>query len=305
MKSILTIIAIWGLTSMSYAQQWLTVGNAINDPNVEFFGTTSAQDIIIKTNNTEAMRILSSNGNVGIGTNAPANKLQVSGGAGSGVRLQNMTSALSLGTDANGDIIANNFAIYAIGDVKYAMLSTDHSGWYKMDGLDYSTHGLTATAITNANSLGFSGNLPNATDKYLSQVTAGSLGDDSGNALNKITLNRNQLPNFTLTGTTGDNNAKHTHTGTTNNDGSHTHTYLRANQNAQGQNGGDDFMSNVLITDTTTADGSIHTHGFTTNQETQTHKHTFETVNVNPDTQVDINIQPATLKANAFVYLGM
>jgi len=305
MKSILTIIAIWGLTSMSYAQQWLTVGNAISDPNVEFFGTTSAQDIIIKTNNTEAMRILSSNGNVGIGTNAPANKLQVSGGAGSGVRLQNMTGALSLGTDANGDIIANNFAIYAIGDVKYAMLSTDHSGWYKMDGLAYGIHGLSATAIANANSLGFPGNLPNATDKYLSQVTAGSLGDDSGNALNKIILNRNQLPNFTLTGTTGDNDTQHTHTGTTNvNEGNHSHTYERGKINAQGTNGPDDRMIAGSVTETTTGTGA-HTHGFTTNQETQTHKHTFETVNVNPDTQVDINIQPATLKANAFVYLGM
>ena len=49
-------------------------------------------------------------GNIGIGTNAPNNVLEITHGTNgnSGVRLTNLTSASFLGTDLNGDIIAAN-----------------------------------------------------------------------------------------------------------------------------------------------------------------------------------------------------
>lgn len=59
---------------------WLLKGNSGIDPSANFLGTTDAQPIVIKTNNTEAMRI-GSNGNVGIGTTTPSAKLEVSGDA--------------------------------------------------------------------------------------------------------------------------------------------------------------------------------------------------------------------------------
>jgi hypothetical protein len=60
---------------------WTITGNAGILPASNFLGTTDAQPIVIKTNNTEQMRILSG-GNVGIGTNNPGSKLHIVGPAG-------------------------------------------------------------------------------------------------------------------------------------------------------------------------------------------------------------------------------
>lgn len=58
---------------------WTRTGNAGTSPIAplnNFIGTTDAQDFVIRTNNTEALRVLT-NGNVGIGTTTPTAKLDV------------------------------------------------------------------------------------------------------------------------------------------------------------------------------------------------------------------------------------
>jgi hypothetical protein len=57
---------------------WALTGNAGTNPASNFLGTTDAQDLVIRTNNTEKFRV-QSGGNVGIGTSAPSQKLDVSG----------------------------------------------------------------------------------------------------------------------------------------------------------------------------------------------------------------------------------
>ncbi|MFM2037912.1 MAG: hypothetical protein RL432_851, partial [Bacteroidota bacterium] len=57
---------------------WSLTGNAGTNPTTNFIGTTDAQDWVVRTNNIERARIMS-NGNVGIGLNSPATKLQVAG----------------------------------------------------------------------------------------------------------------------------------------------------------------------------------------------------------------------------------
>ncbi len=57
---------------------WQLQGNAGTTPGTDFLGTTGPQDLVIKTSNTEAMRVMA-NGDVGIGTAAPAHQLQVQG----------------------------------------------------------------------------------------------------------------------------------------------------------------------------------------------------------------------------------
>lgn len=58
---------------------WKITGNAGTNPTNNFLGTTDNQALVFRTNNTERMRVLA-NGNVGIGTSTPSQKLHVSGG---------------------------------------------------------------------------------------------------------------------------------------------------------------------------------------------------------------------------------
>jgi hypothetical protein len=57
---------------------WGLTGNSGTNPATQFIGTTDAQPLAFKTNNVEAMRVLST-GNVGIGTSTPDGKLDVFG----------------------------------------------------------------------------------------------------------------------------------------------------------------------------------------------------------------------------------
>lgn len=59
---------------------WALLGNAGTSGGTNFLGTTDAQDLVFKTNNTEWMRILSG-GNIGIGTASPGSKLVIDNGA--------------------------------------------------------------------------------------------------------------------------------------------------------------------------------------------------------------------------------
>lgn len=162
-----------------------------------------------------------------------------------------------------------------IGDVKHGFQTTDHNGWILLNGRLAST--LTALQIVNATTLGFTTNLPNATNAYLSNnaTTLGSLANS-----NTTTLIRSQLPNITLTGSTSSA-------------GAHTHTYLdRGNgpYNAATA-GGDPIEDDGEKTRTTGLSGN-HTHTITT-----------ESLNGNV-TQTTIDKRPLTMSVNVFVYLG-
>jgi hypothetical protein len=58
---------------------WALTGNSGTNPAVNFLGTTDAQPLVIRTNNTERVRVTAT-GNVGIGTSSPTERLQVSDG---------------------------------------------------------------------------------------------------------------------------------------------------------------------------------------------------------------------------------
>ena len=63
-------------TGNAGGMEWLLTGNAGTTAGTNFLGTTDAQDLVFKTNNTEYVRILST-GEVGINTNTPVLSLQV------------------------------------------------------------------------------------------------------------------------------------------------------------------------------------------------------------------------------------
>lgn len=75
---------------------WSLTGNSGTTAGTNFIGTTDAIDWVVKTNNSERMRVLSG-GNVGIGTTAPGAKLEVQL-ASSGTALQAADKGMSLST---------------------------------------------------------------------------------------------------------------------------------------------------------------------------------------------------------------
>lgn len=193
--------------------------------------------------------IFKSFGQVGIGTNTPANTamLEVSSNN-KGFLLPRMTSAqrsaivspvnglqvYDTNTNSiwyfNGTYWVNTLAMASAGDVKSGVQSADHSGWILLDGRALST--LSANQQAVAITLGFSGNLPNANNAYLVQ-NGGTIGSTTGS--NTTILTQANLPNVTFNGTAANagshahtasssSSGNHAHTGATSSDGDHIHT---------------------------------------------------------------------------------
>lgn len=63
----------------SSSSDWNITGNTGTTAGTNFIGTTDAKDLVLKTNNTEKLRVLSG-GNVGIGVTVPTAYLQIKAG---------------------------------------------------------------------------------------------------------------------------------------------------------------------------------------------------------------------------------
>jgi hypothetical protein len=71
---------VWrSLCAEGNGSPWSTTGNSNTNPNNNFLGTKDNQSLVFKTNNAEVMRLLT-NGNIGIGTTTPTNKLHIVAG---------------------------------------------------------------------------------------------------------------------------------------------------------------------------------------------------------------------------------
>jgi hypothetical protein len=86
-------------TISAETNSWALNGNANTNTAAHFIGTTDVQPLLFKSNNVEAMRIIS-NGNVGIGTATPISKLHVQGN----ITMQDGTQGIGkvLTSDADG-----------------------------------------------------------------------------------------------------------------------------------------------------------------------------------------------------------
>jgi hypothetical protein len=85
---------VWrSLCAEGNGQPWSTTGNSNTDPTNNFVGTKDAQSLVFRTNNAEVMRMLT-NGNIGIGTTTPTNKLHIVA-ATNPLRLQGLQSGAS------------------------------------------------------------------------------------------------------------------------------------------------------------------------------------------------------------------
>ncbi len=92
-----------GISSLNGA--WLTTGNSSSGGN--FIGTTNSSDLVIKTNNTERMRIDSATGNVGFNLNNPLTTVSVNGGIAIGT-----CDSITVTADNQAVTVGNNSTIF-------------------------------------------------------------------------------------------------------------------------------------------------------------------------------------------------
>ncbi len=92
-----------GTQWVDMAANWRLTGNQGTDPSNNFLGTTDNVSLSFRTNNAERVRILNT-GEVGIGTNTPGEKLDVSGNIrGSGELISTLTSGYGQFRAIKGD----------------------------------------------------------------------------------------------------------------------------------------------------------------------------------------------------------
>ncbi len=97
---------------------WALTGNAGTTPGTNFVGTTDTQDMVVKSNNVEGLRIITS-GNVGVGTTTPTTKLHVEG-------------TTTLPTSSTNTLYSNDFSSGSITSIAGTgnTCSTTPNIWY-------------------------------------------------------------------------------------------------------------------------------------------------------------------------------
>jgi hypothetical protein len=179
-----------------------------------------------------------------------------------------------------------------VGDIKYGFQTIDHLGWILLNGRAKTT--LSSGQQTQADALGIGTNIPDATDRYLSQVTAGALGALSGSS--SLTLAQSNLPNVALTGTTG--GAITDYGGILTNHASDGNSINGAYGLIRSGTSTIPNTTNAQNLDITQTEPSLTDHPVN-------HRHNIVTSSLNGGVaQTSVSIIPATLKANAFMYLG-
>lgn len=163
-----------------------------------------------------------------------------------------------------------------VGDIKNGFQSADHNGWYLLNGRTVST--LAVNPRARATALGFSTNLPDASDRYLKNTSGtDNLGTAAG--ANSFSLTQANLPNVTFSGST-------------NTTGSHTHTYTDnpLNTVANGVASG----TNNPVSDTSSVNDNTNSSG--------DHTHTLS-FSLGGSSQ-PVSLVPNNIITNVFIYLG-
>ncbi len=93
------------------ANEWNRNGNSITSSAASFLGTTNNTDLVIKTNNTERIRIDSATGNVGLNTQNPLSTLNIYGGLSIG-----KCDSITITADNQAITVGNNSCIFLLSD---------------------------------------------------------------------------------------------------------------------------------------------------------------------------------------------
>jgi hypothetical protein len=168
-----------------------------------------------------------------------------------------------------------------VGDIKYGYQTTDHNGWFLLNGRNKASLNLTPAQLTNWNALfSTATSLPSANGRYLAYSTA----DGALYGSNAFNLSVGNLPTNTFTAYTD---------------------YTNGGTIAQGGYG---LIRRTVTTNTSTIAGGVTDAGGSGNEPDlfstpQDHYHSIS-FRLNTGSQNSIDNRPASLNVRVFVYLG-
>ena len=185
-----------------------------------------------------------------------------------------------------------NFLTRSAGDIKSSVLGVDHAGWYLLDGRSIAT--LPDGAKSTAMNLGFTGNIPDATDRVLKTKSNGEvLGSTGGN--NYIGLTKDNLPNINLSGTIN---------GVAQSAGSHTHGSPDGGFLLGGTNVNNSGSGGYSPDPSSTAWGGIGMLAYTAAAGAHMHTVTGTATVPTGGAGKSLDNRSAYLVVNTFIYLG-
>lgn len=213
----------------------------------------------------------------------------------------------------------------SVGDTKFSYRTTDHDGWYRLNGRSIST--LSASAQSAAIGLGWVSIIPNTAETFTiaagGSILLGSVGGTD-------TITRSMLPDFTLSGNTGNQSANHTHTtaayeiaestGNAYATGSSTYSnvvsftdskMVRTESGAYLAGSDLSYMTLTGANDFMENSSTLHDHAITINVPSTTsgiqsanHNHAYTTTSINGGV-TQTTFTPRYNAKNEFVYLGL
>ncbi|MFC4817016.1 hypothetical protein [Flavobacterium sp. GCM10023249] len=174
----------------------------------------------------------------------------------------------------------------AVGDIKYSLETTDHKGWFLLNGRNTTT--LPVVAQNNATGIGIGATLPNMDDRFIKTTNNSEAMQAIGGA-NTFALSQANLPNITYNVTTALS-------------GDHSHNFTDSHNNAETLGLATNVLPLVpLITETVGTNDIWPTTLYTT-VTNGNHSH-IVTVPSGGGGQ-SINATPKHLVTNVFIYLG-
>jgi len=203
------------------------------------------------------------------------------------IRTNNTSGVIWQCLSASGKITASSAT--TVGDVKYSALKADHNGWYLLNGRAINT--LPAKAQASATALGFTTNLPDATNRVARQASNLAIGTTGGSNSNAaVTLTQANIPRFSMTGTTSS-------------DGSHTHTLTDATVTHHS------YAGNVTLAGSGTRVPVIPTYVTVGMEAAGSHTHSV-TVFSRPNstdtaTPISLATENAYFTVNTYIYLDL
>ncbi|MEI7487169.1 MAG: hypothetical protein WCJ72_07115 [Chryseobacterium sp.] len=191
-----------------------------------------------------------------------------------GTSPNNVIPGLYYNDGAKWVLMSINDNLPRIGDIKSSVVTTDHDGWYLLNGRNITT--LPTISQTNASTLGFTTTLPNSSDRILKgKNTSEALAAVGGN--NSYSITQANLPNLSITGSTAQS-------------GAHIHNYTNRGVNYWNYNTGGQNTTRTINTETRTTGAAGD------------HQHTFSVPS--GGTNVAINQYPKHMVVQNFIYLG-